>query len=102
MSLRQSSFIVSLDGSVRRGNIVIGTLDEYPSESAQAAVGALRLSINQQTPHQLLITVNVETLVQHYREYELPDRFKKRKPGPGAADERQKTYSTQYAYENYI
>ena len=75
---------VQLDGSIRRRNIVIGTLDEYPSESAaQAAVDALRLSINQQTPHQLLNAVKVETLVRHYREHELPDIFKERKPGPG-------------------
>jgi integrase len=94
---------VQLDGSIRRRNIVIGTLDEYPNESAaQAAVDALRLSINQQTPHQLRNAVKVEALVRHYREHELPDIFKERKPGPGAADEGQKTYSTQYAYEIYL
>jgi hypothetical protein len=59
---------VLLDGSVRRRNIVIGTLEEYPNQSAaQSAVDALRLTINKQTPHQLLKTVNVDTLVRHYR-----------------------------------
>src|SRR6267378_8660173 len=60
---------VLLDGSVRRRNIVIGTLEDYPNESAaQTAVDAVRLTINKQTPQQLLIAVNVETLVRHYRE----------------------------------
>ena len=49
-----------------------------------------------------LIAANVETLVRHYREYELPDIFHERLPDPGAADEEQKTYSTQYAYEMYL
>lgn len=94
---------VQQDGSVRRRNIVIGTLEEYPNESAaQSAVDTLRLSINKQTPHQLLRAVNVDTLVRHYREHELPDIFQKRKPIPGATEEGQKTYSTQYAYEIYL
>ena len=63
---------------------------------------ALRLTINKQTPQQLLIAVNLETLVRHYREHELPDIFHERKPNPGSLDEGQKTYSTQYAYEIYI
>jgi len=75
---------VQLDGSIRRRNIVIGTLDEYPNESAaQAAVDALRLSINQQTPHQLLNAVKVETLVQHYREHEPPIYSKNGSQAPG-------------------
>jgi len=94
---------VLLDGSVRRRNIVIGTLEDYPNESAaQCAVDALRLTINKQTPHQLLRAVNVDTLIRHYREHELPDIFQERKPMPGTAEEGQKTYSTQYAYEIYL
>ena len=94
---------VQLDGSIRRRNIVIGTLEEYSNESAaQSAVDALRLTINQQTSQHLLKAVNVDTLVRHYREHELPDIFHERKPSPGEADEGRKTYSTQYAYENYI
>ena len=61
------------------------------------------LTINKQTPQQLLIAVNVETLVRHYREHELPGHFPRTEaPNPGSLDEGQKTYSTQYAYEIYI
>ena len=94
---------VQLDGSIRRRSAEVGTHDEYPSESAaQKAADALRLDINQQTQTRLLRDVNVETLVRHYREHELPDIFHKRKPLPGTAEEDQKAYSTQYAYEVYL
>jgi integrase len=94
---------VQLDGSIRRRSAEVGTYDEYPSESAaQKAADALRLDINQQTQARLLRDVNVETLVRHYREHELPDIFHKRKPLPGTAEEDQKAYSTQYAYEVYL
>ena len=39
---------------------------------------------------------------EDYREHELPDIFHKRKPASGHADEMQKSYSTQYAYEIYL
>src|SRR4051812_7245643 len=72
---------VQLDGSIRRKNIVIGDLQEFPNEStAQAAVDALRLEINQQTPQQLMKSISVKTLTNHYRQHELPDIFKKTKP----------------------
>jgi integrase len=94
---------VQADGSIRRKNIVIGTLDEYPNESAaQCAVDAIRLTINRQTPHQLLKVVSIGILVEHYREHELPDIYHDRKPTPASADEGQKAYSTQYAYEVYL
>jgi hypothetical protein len=94
---------VQLDGSIRRKNVVIGTLEEFPNESAaQSAVDAIRLTVNRQTPQQLLKNISVETLVKHYREHELPDIFHKRKPECGSADEMQKSYSTQYAYEIYL
>src|SRR5216683_165474 len=94
---------VQTDGSIRRKNIVIGTLAEFPNESAaQAAVDAIRLTVNKQTPQQLLKNVSFETLVTHYREHELPDIFHKRKPASASADEMQKSYSTQYAYEIYL
>jgi hypothetical protein len=83
---------VQIDGSVRRKNIVIGTLEEFPNESAaQAAVDALRVEINQQTPQQLIKNISLETLVNHYRQHELPDVFNKTKPGPDAADEDRKS-----------
>ena len=94
---------VQIDGSVRRKNIVIGTLEEFPNESAaQAVVDALRLEINQQTPQQLIKSISVETLVNHYRQYELPNIFNKTKPRPDAADEDRKSYATQVTYEGYL
>ena len=72
---------VQLDGSIRRKHIVIGTQEEFPTESAaQGAVDAIRLEINQQTPQQLIKNISFETLVNHYRQHELPDIFNKTKP----------------------
>lgn len=94
---------VQIDGSIRRKNIVIGTLDDYPNEStAKAAVDALRLEINQQTPQQLIRNITLETLANHYRQQELPDVFEKKKPGPDWTAEDGKSYSTQSTYELYI
>lgn len=94
---------VQVDGSIRRKNIVVGTLQELPSESAaQAAVSALRLEINQQTPQQLIKNISLETLVNHYRQHELPDIFNHTKPAPDAADEDRKSYATQVTYEGYL
>jgi integrase len=94
---------VQIDGSIRRKNIVIGTLADYPNESAaQAAVDAIRLEINQQTPQQLIKSISLETLVNHYRQHELPDVFNKTKPQPGARDEETKSYATQVTYQGYL
>ena len=94
---------VQIDGSIRRKNIVIGTLEEFPSEAvAQAAVDALRLDINSKTPQQLIKNVSLETLVNHYRQHELPDVFNKKKPAPDATNEDRKSYSTQTIYEGYV
>src|SRR5260370_40080392 len=72
---------VQIDGSVCRKNIVVGTLQEFPTESAaQSAVAAIRLTINRQTLQQLLKNVSVETLVKHYQEHELPDASSKQNP----------------------
>jgi integrase len=92
---------VQIDGSIRRKNIVIGTLEEFPNESAaEAAVDALRLDINQKTPQQLIKNITLETLVNHYRQHELPDIFNKTKPR--ATDEDRKSYATQVTYEGYL
>ena len=94
---------VQIDGSIRRKNIVIGTLDEFPNESsAQGAVDTIRLEINQQTPQQLIKNVSLDTLVNHYRQHELPDIFNKVKPAPDAAEEDRKSYATQVTYEGYL
>jgi hypothetical protein len=53
------------------------------------------LEINQQTPQRLIKSISFETLVNHYRQHELPDIFNKTKPGLDAADEDRKSYSTQ-------
>ena len=53
---------------------VVGTVSEFKSEAeAQKAVDALRLTINEQTPRQQLQEISVATLVQHYRQHEMPD-----------------------------
>jgi integrase len=93
---------VQLDGSVRRKHIVIGTLEDLPTESsAQAAADAIRLEINRQTPRQLIKNISVEALVNHYRQHELPDTFDKTKPTPEAEEDR-KSYSKQVTYEGYL
>ena len=70
------------DGSRKRPKVVIGTFEEYPTESfAQAALDALRLTINDKTPRQQLNEISLLTLVQHYREHEMPDIFLKKRPG---------------------
>jgi integrase len=94
---------VQTDGSVRRKNIVIGTLEEYPNESAaQAAVDAIRLQINQQTPQQLIKNITMETLASHYRQHELSDIFNRKKPAHDAINEDCKSYSTQSIYDGYL
>jgi integrase len=81
-------------------------LDEYPNESrAQAAADALRLTINEQTPRQQLKEITIATLVQHYREHEMPDVFSKKRPVIGVVcehEEGRKSYSTQETYEGYL
>jgi integrase len=94
---------VQPDGSVRRKNVVIGTAKEYPSEAAaQAAADALRLTINKQTPQQVLKNVNVDSLTRHYAEHELPDIFNGTKPAPNAAEDERKSYATQVTYDGYL
>src|SRR5579863_2596551 len=94
---------VQLDGTIRRKHIVIGTQEDLPTESsAQAAVDAIRLEINQQTPQRIIKSISFETLVNHYRQHELPDIFNKTKPGLDAAGEDRKSYSTQVTYEGYL
>lgn len=94
---------VQIDGSIRRKNIVIGTLEDLPNESAaQAAVDAIRLEINRQTPQQLVKDISVEMLVNHYRQQELPDVFNKSKPAPTATAGEGKSHATQMTYDGYL
>jgi integrase len=93
------------DGSKRYRKAVVGTLEEFKTESdAQKAVDALRLTINEQTPRQQLKEISFETLVQHYRQHEMPDIFFKESKLPEdiAEDDNRKSYATQDTYEGYL
>ena len=91
-----------IDSTRKRRAIIVGSIDDYPTESlAQAAVDSLRLTINQSTPQELIKDISVETLVNHYREHELPDIFHRENPENISDDER-KSYSTQDTYDGYL
>jgi len=93
-----------IDGSKKYRKVVVGSAEEFKTEaSAEQAVDALRLTINQQTPRQQLQPIGFGTLVQHYREHEMPDVFNKRQPGKiRVAAEGRKSYATQATYEGYL
>ena len=94
-----------INGSRRYRKIVVGSVEEFKTESeAQNAVDALRLTINEQTPRQQLKEISFETLVQHYRQHEMPDIFYKKSQMPEdvAEDENRKSYATQDTYEGYL
>jgi integrase len=91
-----------IDSTRKRRAIIVGAVEDYPTESlAQAAVDSLRLTINQSVPQELIKDISVETLVNHYREHELPDIFYKENPEKVSDDER-KSYSTQDTYDGYL
>ena len=72
-----------IDGSKKYRKAVVGTVDDYKTEAeAQNAVDALRLTINEQTPRQQLREISFETLVEHYRQHEMPDIYYKGKQLP--------------------
>jgi integrase len=60
------------------------------------------LDINKQTPQRIIRNITLETLVNHYRQHELPDIFNKTKPAPDAAEEYRKSYATQVTYSGYL
>src|SRR5438128_3364588 len=94
-----------IDGRKKSRKVVVGSADELKTEAAaQQAVDALRLTINQQTPRQQLQAIGFETLVQHYREHEMPDIFNKKQPEKFQCveDESRKSYATQETYEGYL
>src|SRR5690348_11595953 len=69
-----------LKGTVKRRSVIVGTVKKYPSESqAQRAVDALRLTINESNTTLATGQISFESLVNHYREHELPDVFFKNK-----------------------
>ena len=78
------------DGSRKRRNLMVGSLEQYPNETAaQKAVAALRADINAENPRTSLTPISVQTLIEHYREKEL---------GPNCS----KTRKTQVTYEGYF
>jgi integrase len=81
---------VQADGTRKRRCLILGSLEQYPNETAaQKAVAALRADINAENPRTSLTPINVQTLIEHYREKEL---------GPNCS----KTRKTQVTYEGYF
>jgi integrase len=96
---------VQLDGTKHYRKAVIGSVQEYKTEAeAQRAADALRLEINEQTPRQQLQAISMETLVEHYRQHELPDIVHGTRPlgSQAGEDETRKAYSTQATYAGYL
>lgn len=85
-----SWYEVQADGTRKRRCLILGSLEQYPNETAaQKAVAALRADINAENPRTSLTPINVQTLIEHYREKEL---------GPNC----NKTRKTQVTYEGYF
>jgi integrase len=96
---------VQLDGTKRYRKAVIGSVQEYKTEAeAQKAADTLRLEINEQTPRQQLQAISMETLVEHYRQHELPDVVHGTRPlgSQAGEDETRKAFSTQATYAGYL
>lgn len=96
---------VQLDGTKRYRKAVIGSVQEYKTEAeAQSAADSLRLEINERTPRQQLQDISMETLVEHYRQHELPDIVHGTRPLGSQAgdDETRKALSTQATYAGYL
>ena len=76
-------------------------------ERVQGASSSGRSSLNHQrkTPRQQLKEITIATLIQHYREHEMPYVFSKKRPSIGTVcehEEGRKSYSTQETYEGYL
>jgi len=96
---------IQLDGTKKYRKAVIGTVKEYKTEAeAQKAADSLRLEVNEQTPRQRLQAISFETLVEHYKQHELPDITHQTRPLGSEAgdDELRKSYSTQVTYQGYL
>lgn len=96
---------VQMDGTKKYRKAVIGTVSEYRTESeAQKAADALRLEVNEQTPRQMLKAISFETLVEHYKQHELPDVVQGTRPLGSEAgdDELRKSFATQVTYQGYL
>lgn len=96
---------IQLDGTKKYRKVVVGTAEEYKTEAeAESAVDALRLTINEQTARQQLREIAFGTLVEHYRQHEMPDIFYKNPELPDcvAKDEDRKSFATQHTYQGYL
>jgi integrase len=84
------------DGRRKRQYCVIGTVEQYPTESAaQAAAAALRLEINVEAPRIGWKPVAVGDLITHYEEQEL--NLESNDP-----EEHEKAFSTKRGYRIYL
>jgi len=89
-----------LDGAGRRQyrKAVVGTVEQYRTESsAQTAVGALRLTINQEAPRSKWQPILIRDLITHYKETELGLDVPE-----GDLDEHEKAYSTKKTYRIFL
>ena len=83
-------------GKRKRQYRAIGTVEQYPTESAaQAAAAGLRLEINVEIPRTVWKPVSVGDLITHYEEKEL--NLESSDP-----EEHEKAYSTKQGYRIYL
>ena len=76
-----------------RRKSVIGTVDEYPTESkAQQAASRLRITINQEKPREIQKPITIAELIHHFKVSELQENTN----GDG------KAYSTRVAYAYFL
>jgi integrase len=81
------------DGMQVRRKTVVGTVEEYPTESkAQQAASALRITINQEKPREVQNPITVSDLIHHFKETELIT----------SNDWEGKAYSTRVAYAYFL
>jgi integrase len=81
------------DGECIRRKTVVGTVDEYPTESkAQQAASGLRITINQEKPREIQSPITVSDLIHHFKESELK----------ASTDWEGKAYSTRVAYAYFL
>lgn len=96
---------IQTDGTKRYRQAMLGSVEEYKTETeAQRVADALRLNINEKTPREKLRAINLKTLVEHYRQYELPDIVHGTRPvgSEPIESEGRKSFSTQFTYEGYL
>ena len=94
-----------IQGLITAHQCTVDQLEALENEAeAQRAVDALRLEINEQTPRQQLQAISMETLIEHYRQHELPDIIEGTRPlgSHAGEDETRKAFSTQTTYQGYL